>query len=41
MLTDEFRSLLIQKRRMPGNAYAPYSTYAVGAALLTDTGKDL
>ena len=40
MLTDEFRSLLIQKAQDAWQrAYAPYSTYAVGAALLTDTGK--
>ena len=40
MLTDEMRTLLIQAaveaRRW---AYAPYSNYPVGAALLTASGK--
>ncbi len=40
MLTDEIRTTLIQKARAAQQrAYAPYSKYAVGAALLTKTGK--
>lgn len=40
MLTDETRQKLIQKAREAWHrAYAPYSKYAVGAALLTDSGK--
>lgn len=40
MLTDEIRQTLIHKARDAWQrAYAPYSDYAVGAALLTETGK--
>lgn len=40
MLTDEIRQLLIEQAQDAWQrAYAPYSEYAVGAALLTDTGK--
>lgn len=40
MLTNEMRETLI-KRAMDAwhRAYAPYSEYAVGAALLTESGK--
>jgi cytidine deaminase len=40
MLTNETRQLLIQKAIDAWHrAYAPYSQYAVGAALLTESGK--
>lgn len=40
MLTDEIRQTLIQRATKAWQrAYAPYSEYAVGAALLTETGK--
>ena len=40
MLTNEIRQELIQKAAEAwGKAYAPYSKYAVGAALLTDSGR--
>jgi cytidine deaminase len=40
MLTNETRQLLIQKAiNAWQRAYAPYSKYAVGAALLTESGK--
>jgi cytidine deaminase len=40
MLTNEMRQELIQTATEAwGKAYAPYSEYAVGAALLTDSGK--
>lgn len=40
MLTDEMRQTLIQRAVDAWqHAYAPYSEYAVGAALLTDTGQ--
>lgn len=39
-LTDKQRKELIeQAREVRGKAYAPYSNYQVGAALLTSTGK--
>lgn len=39
MLTDKIRDELVQAAIDAGsNAYAPYSNYAVGAALLTDSG---
>jgi cytidine deaminase len=40
MLTDELRSTLIQTALEARKwAYAPYSNYAVGAALLTTSGR--
>ncbi len=40
MLTDEQKKELIKKAlESRQNAYAPYSGYAVGAALLTKTGE--
>lgn len=40
MLTDELRDKLIQSAIEARKwAYAPYSHYAVGAALLTDSGR--
>jgi cytidine deaminase len=40
MLTDELRTRLIQMAiEARQRAYAPYSNYQVGAALLTTTGK--
>lgn len=40
MLTSELRQKLIQTAQDAWHrAYAPYSRYAVGAALLTDSGK--
>ncbi len=40
MLTDEMRETLIQKALHARDwAYAPYSDYAVGAAVLTESGK--
>lgn len=40
MLTNELRQRLIQRAQEAWQrAYAPYSDYAVGAALLTETGK--
>ncbi len=40
MLTDEMRDTLIQKALHAREwAYAPYSDYAVGAAVLTESGK--
>jgi cytidine deaminase len=40
MLTNEIRQELIQAAAEAwSKAYAPYSKYAVGAALLTDSGK--
>ena len=40
MLTNETRQLLIQKAAdVWHRAYAPYSEYAVGAALLTESGR--
>jgi len=40
MLTNEIRETLIQKALEARNwAYAPYSNYAVGAAVLTESGK--
>jgi cytidine deaminase len=40
MLTDEMRETLIQKALHAREwAYAPYSDYAVGAAVLTESGK--
>ncbi len=40
MLTDEMRKALVETARLARQwAYAPYSNYAVGAALLTDSGK--
>jgi len=40
MLTNETRQLLIQKAIDAWHrAYAPYSEYAVGAALLTESGR--
>ena len=40
MLTDELRTTLIQTAIAARHwAYAPYSNYAVGAALLTASGK--
>jgi len=40
MLTDEMRETLIHKAMEAWKrAYAPYSDYAVGAALLTESGK--
>lgn len=40
MITDEIRQKLIhQAMEAWQRAYAPYSEYAVGAALLTETGK--
>jgi cytidine deaminase len=39
-LTNELRQRLIEMaRQVRKNAYAPYSTYQVGAALLTTSGK--
>ncbi len=40
MLTDQTRKHLIQRAvQARSSAYAPYSNYAVGAALLTSSGK--
>jgi cytidine deaminase len=40
MLTDELRSMLIQAAVEARKwAYAPYSNYSVGAALLTTSGR--
>lgn len=40
MLTDELRQTLIKRATEAWHrAYAPYSEYAVGAALLTESGK--
>ncbi len=40
MLTNEMREQLIQRAQDAWHrAYAPYSEYAVGAALLTESGK--
>jgi cytidine deaminase len=40
MITDEMRETLIQKAIHAREwAYAPYSGYAVGAAVLTESGK--
>ena len=40
MLTDKKRDELVQAAIDAGaNAYAPYSNYAVGAALLTESGE--
>jgi cytidine deaminase len=40
MVTDEIRQqLILQAREAWQRAYAPYSDYNVGAALLTETGK--
>jgi cytidine deaminase len=40
MLTDDLRQTLIQKAVEARDwAYAPYSGYAVGAAVLTESGK--
>jgi cytidine deaminase len=40
MLTKEMENKLIQKAiEAYGRAYAPYSHYSVGAALVTDTGE--
>ncbi len=40
MLTDDMRQTLVQAARIARRwAYAPYSHYAVGAALLTRSGK--
>jgi len=40
MLTDDMRETLIQKALHARDwAYAPYSNYAVGAAVLTESGK--
>jgi cytidine deaminase len=40
MLTDDVRQKLIQTAQEARNwAYAPYSSYAVGAALLTASGR--
>jgi len=40
MVTNEQRTILIRKaREIRSRAYAPYSNYAVGAALLTESGK--
>ena len=40
VLTDELRDKLIQSAIEARKwAYAPYSHYAVGAALLTDSGR--
>ena len=40
MLTDELRQKLVETARMARQwAYAPYSNYQVGAALLTASGK--
>lgn len=40
MLTDDLRQSLIQTANSARKwAYAPYSHYAVGAALLTDSGR--
>jgi cytidine deaminase len=40
MLTDELKNKLISRAlQSRQSAYAPYSGYAVGAALLTKTGK--
>ena len=40
MLSDEMRTTLIQAAIKAGKrAYAPYSNYAVGAAILSDAGE--
>jgi cytidine deaminase len=40
MLTDQLKNKLIQKAKQAyGKAYAPYSNYSVGAAVLTETGE--
>jgi cytidine deaminase len=40
MLTDDLRTLLIQMAiKVRQRAYAPYSNYKVGAALLTSSGR--
>ncbi len=36
---DEYEELIEMAKAAADNAYAPYSDYAVGAALLTDSGK--
>ena len=38
-MTDEARTLIAAAREAAMNAYAPYSNFAVGAALLLDSGE--
>lgn len=38
-LTSEQRSLMLEAEKAMKNAYAPYSKFKVGAALLLDNGK--